>query len=139
MCSAAWRKVGVLAVLAAVLLVVGFVSAQWIPVIKPIFTLSFTAQAMGWCVFALAALYALTDIIRFRRGFGVFMLLGQHSLFAYMVCHFASVFNAASNELVGGLVLWIGETPMPVVIAVCGSFLHVGAVWIWARLRLNVG
>ena len=132
---APWQKVGTLAVLAVVLLVVGFVSVRWIPVIKPIFTLSFTAQAMGWCVLALAALYALTDILKLRRGLGLFILLGQHSLFAYMVCHFASIFDAASNELLGGLALWIGQTPMPVVLAVCGSFLHLGAVWIWDRLR----
>ena len=132
---APWRKVAVLCGFAAALLVLGFGTSPWIPVIKPIFTLSFTALAMGWSVLSLAALYVLTDILRFRRGFGVFILLGRHSLFAYMVGCFGGVFAAAADKLLGGLALWIGQTPMPVVLAVGSSALRLGSVWVWDRLR----
>ena len=131
---APWRKVGDLGALAAALLAIGFGTMPWIPVIKPVFTLSFTALAMGWSVAAYAALYALTDIWRFRRGFGVFMLLGRRSLFAYMIGCFGGVYGEAARELLGGLELWIGKMPMPAVLAVGNSLLRLGSVWVWDRL-----
>ena len=70
------------------LLVLGFAVEPWVPCIKHIFTLSFTAQAMGYCVIALAVLYVLTDILRLRRGTGILLLYGQFALTAYMVSHF---------------------------------------------------
>jgi predicted acyltransferase len=70
------------------LLVLGFAVQPWVPCIKHIFTLSFTAQAMGYCVIALAVLYVLTDILRIRRGTGILLLYGQFALTAYMVSHF---------------------------------------------------
>ena len=124
-----------LSLLAAALLTVGAVSSCWIPVIKPIYTLSFTALAMGWSVLSLAALYVISDVLRFRRGFGVFMLLGRHSLFAYMTGCFYCVFAAASERLLGGLALWIGATAMPVILALGNSALRLGSVWIWDRLK----
>lgn len=130
-----WRKASVLCVLAAVLLAIGFVSSFSIPVIKPIYTLSFTSLAMGWCVLSLAAFYVIADILRFRRGFGVFMLLGRHSLFAYMTGCFSGVFAAASGKLLGGFAIWIGQEVMPVVLTFGNSALRLGSVWIWERLR----
>jgi len=70
------------------LLALGFAVEPWVPCIKHIFTLSFTAQAMGWCVLALAVLYVATDIFRFRRGMGLLILYGQFALTAYMVADF---------------------------------------------------
>lgn len=55
------------------------------PCIKHIYTCSFTCQAMGYSMLALAALYVLTDIWKFRRGLGVFVLFGQFALWAYMI------------------------------------------------------
>ena len=63
----------------------GWAVSPWIPVVKPIFTLSFTAQAMGWCVLSLAVLYVLTDVLMFRKGMGVVVLYGQCALTAYLV------------------------------------------------------
>ena len=68
----------------AALEAVGWAVSPWIPVIKPIFTLSFTAQAMGYCVLALAVLYVLTDILMLRKGLGVVVLFGQCALTAYI-------------------------------------------------------
>ena len=64
--------------------VVGWTVSPWIPVIKPIFTLSFTAQAMGYCVLSLAVLYVLTDVFMVRRGLGIVVLFGQCALTAYL-------------------------------------------------------
>ena len=130
-----WRKAFRLGMLAVALLAVGWASSCWIPVIKPIYTLSFTSLAMGWCVLSLTALYVLADILRFRRGFWVFMLLGRHSLFAYMTGCFLCVFAAASDKLFGGLSIWIGQAAMPVILSFSNSALRLGSVWVWDRLR----
>lgn len=77
---------------------VGWAVSPFIPVIKPIYTLSFTAQAMGWCVIALAVLYVLTDILRFRKGTGIVILYGQFALAAYLCGGF---FRPVLNSLAG--------------------------------------
>lgn len=70
------------------LLALGFSVEPLIPCIKHIFTLSFTAQAMGWCVIALAVLYVVADILHFRWGTGILILYGQFALTAYMASTF---------------------------------------------------
>lgn len=75
----------------------GWISAIWIPVIKPIYTLSFTAQAMGWCAIALGALYVLADVLQFRKGLWVVVLFGQCALAAYLAGGW--VFRPAMRKL----------------------------------------
>lgn len=83
---------------------VGWGVSPWIPVIKPIFTLSFTAQAMGWCVISLAVLYVLTDILMLRKGLGVVVLFGQCALTAYIVgvWFFRPVLKTLADILIQG-------------------------------------
>ena len=101
---APWRKVWAMSILGVGLLAAGFALQPWIPRIKHIFTLTFTAQAMGYSVLAWAALYALTDIWRFRKGLGFLILFGQNALFAYMVTHIFGRFPySISQSFYGGL------------------------------------
>ena len=73
----------------AALLAVGWLLALCgVKMVKHIFTVSFTAQAMGWCALLLAALYVLTDILKFRRGLGICILFGQFALTAYLMEEF---------------------------------------------------
>ena len=73
----------------AALLALGWILAFCgVRMVKHIFTVSVTAQAMGWCVLLLAALYVLTDIWKFRRGLGVCILFGQFALTAYLMEEF---------------------------------------------------
>ena len=74
-----------LLVLGAAVLGLGWLTYPWIPSVKHIFTLTFTAQAMGWCMISLAVLYYLTDILKFRKGLGLFILFGQFAFTAYML------------------------------------------------------
>ena len=74
-----------LGALGAGTLALGWAAYPFIPSIKHIFTLTFTAQAMGWCMLSLALLYYVTDVLGFRRGLGLFILFGQFALTAYML------------------------------------------------------
>ena len=124
----------------AVLEAVGWVSSIWIPVIKPIFTLSFTAQAMGWCVIALAALYVLTDILKFRKGLGVVILFGQCALTAYLVGgFFRPVLAKLAEILTQGAPYLFGLDKQPMALlnaaVVAIEIAVVLAIWRKARAR----
>ena len=105
------------------MLALGWVLSIWVPVIKPIYTVSFTLQAMGWCTLALAALYVVTDLWRFRRGMGVVILYGQFALTAYLITHqpFAPALNALANSLTSGLPKLFGPVPQPFLVQVAAA------------------
>jgi predicted acyltransferase len=86
-------------VFGGVMEIAGWAVSPWIPVIKPIYTLSFSAQAMGWCVISLAVLYVIADILKFRKGMGVVVLFGQFALVAYL-CG-GSLFRPVLDVLAG--------------------------------------
>ena len=110
------------------MLAIGWILSIWIPVIKPIYTISFTLQAMGWCTLALAVLYALTDIFMFRRGMGLVILFGQFALTAYLISHmpFSPALSRLAETLSQGLPRLFGQTAQPfllqVVTALCLIF-----------------
>ena len=134
--SGKWRKAGMLAAYGAALLAVGFASEIWIPCIKPIFTLSFTAQAMGWCVLSLAALYIATDVWKFRPCSSAVLFFGRMALSAYFISHFfAPVLKAAANLLGGGLASLTPESAARFVISVTEVVCLVLAMLLWRRAR----
>ena len=79
-----YRKAGALAGVGAGLLALGGVFATFDPVIKHIFTASFTFLAMGVSFLLYALFYWIFDILGVRRGTGLLALFGRHSLLAYM-------------------------------------------------------
>ena len=119
---------------------VGWVASIWIPVIKPIYTLSFTAQAMGWCVIALALLYVLSDILMFRKGMWLVILFGQCSLTAYLVGgFFRPVLAKLAEILTQGLphAFGLGKPAMSLVVACVVAVELTLVLAIRRRLRQN--
>ena len=112
-----WRKAAILGGYGVALLALGLVSEIWIPCIKPIYSFSFTAQAMGWCVLALDALYVLTDIWKFRRGLSVAIFFGQLALAAYFTSHFFRPVLTSFAHLMGdGVLSYLPKSAEPFVI-----------------------
>ena len=75
-----------LAIFGTALLALGWIlTFMGVKMVKHIFTVSFTAQAMGWSALALALSYLITDVAQFRRGASFFVLFGRTSLLAYMI------------------------------------------------------
>ena len=130
------RKTAALLALGGGLLGLGWLLALRVPVIKPIFTVSFTAQAMGWCVLAWTVLYLITDVCRLRRGLSVVILYGQFALTAYL-CH--TVFHPAVNRtaeiLAQGLPRIFGETAQPFTLACVAGLVITGIVWVRSRMK----
>lgn len=130
-----WRKAGWLAVYGGILLALGYGSTPWIPVIKPIFTTSFTALAMGWCVVSLAVLYVITDIWMFRRGMSLLLLFGQCALAAYFVSHFFLPVLESSARCIGcGLIARLQAGKHFIMTAFC-VFELIGVLMVWRKIR----
>ena len=133
-----WRKAGALFAYAAGLLSVGFAASVWIPVIKPIYTLSFTALAMGWCVLALAVLYVVCDVWRFRRGTALVLLFGQYALTAYFVSHFfAKPPNALAQVLLPSTAHLCSPNLAKFLTDVCVVLELVAVVALWRRFKTS--
>lgn len=105
-----WKRAQRLIVYGASLLALGWILAfAGVRMVKHVFTVSFTAQAMGWSALLYALFYILTDIWKLRRGLGVCILFGQFALTAYLVEEylrpatekFASMFVSGVPNLVG--------------------------------------
>ena len=102
-----WRLVA----FGVALLALGWILALCgVKMVKHIFAVSFTAQAMGWSALLLAAAYLVADIWRMRKGTGLFVLFGRTSLVAYMRGEFFwPCFMFFGNYLTKGLAHLMGE------------------------------
>ena len=139
------RKGLELLALGAVLLALGWALYPVIPSIKHIYSLTFTAQAMGWCCLALAALYFLTDVWGRRRGMGLFILFGQHALTAYLLADtlFCGVVMKLSKCFVGGLPNLLGTDHWQVLFENLGFAVILVLILVakhrlteWKKMRL---
>jgi predicted acyltransferase len=119
------------------LLAAGWTASVWVPVIKPIYTVSFTLQAMGWSAAALAVLYTVTDIWRLRRGLALPVLFGQYALTAYMATHepFRPALRQFSETVTGGLAARFAPQAAPFM-AACAAAVVVGLI-LAARKRID--
>ena len=132
-----WQKAGFLG-LSGLSLWAGGVLLEWIgvPCIKHVFTVSFTAQAIGICVLLLDLLYIVNDIWKVRRGWGIVTLYGQTALAAYVMGEiFRSVPKAASQAVLGGLAERVGDPWRGVIIEVGVAVALTVALRIWYQSR----
>ena len=133
--AAPGRKCLKLAALGAALLAAGWALTPVIPAIKHIYTLTFTAQAMGWSMLALAALYAITDVWGFRRGTWLFVLFGQTSLMAYMCHEFKPVLRAFGEMFTPGAKHLLGDSAAPLAAWLASSVLLTAVLHVWRKAR----
>ena len=128
-----WKKARRLFCYGGVLLALGWILAFCgVKIIKHIYTVSFTAQAMGWSALFLAALYVLTDIWKLRRGLGVCILFGQFALTAYLMEeYFKPVTEKFAEMLTCGFPHLLGTAkyqPLIVAVVVVAEIIVVLAV-----------
>jgi len=122
------------------LLALGFALSTFDPIVKHIFTASFTSLAMGTAFLLYALFYGLFDMLGWRRGTGLLNLFGRHSLFAYL---FGTFFGAATRSLLAvvlcnhdkypnGLSRFFGSAPVfDLVFTVCYCAALCGALYVW--------
>lgn len=112
----AMRKLVTLLLLGCGLLGGGLLLAHWEPAIKRIYTVSFTAQALGWGVLCLTLLYFVIDICHLKRGWGLLTLFGRNALSAYLLgtLFWPHLLNLA-HSLVFGTAQYVGKNAYPLV------------------------
>ena len=128
-----WR----LAAFGAALLALGWVLALCgVRMVKHIFAVSFTAQAMGWSALLLAAAYLVADIWHVRRGTGIFLLFGRTSLLAYMIGEFFwPCFMFTGNYVTKGLTHLVGAPVQGVAACLAAIALLVCCLVVRRRLK----
>jgi heparan-alpha-glucosaminide N-acetyltransferase len=78
------QKMAALGAAAAACGGVGWALSIWIPVIKHIWTASFTFFSIGWTLLALLLFYWVCEVKQWRRWARVFLMVGANSLFIYV-------------------------------------------------------
>ena len=134
-----WRKAAVLGIYGGAMLAVGWILAIWVPLIKPIYTVSFTLQAMGYSALALDALYVITDIWMLRRGTGVLLLFGQCALTAYLLSHppCGAAVEALAQSFMHGAPNLFGESLSPLLTSVCAGVLLTLALYVRRAMKAS--
>ena len=132
----AWRKAGILGVVGLILLCAGWTVSVWVPVIKHIYSASFSLLVAGWSVVALAVLYVVTDIWKFRRGLRTIIVFGQHSLTAYLLWNlFGHGFVKAAERLTVGVPHLFGERALPFAGGLVAAAMLVAVMYVWDGFR----
>jgi predicted acyltransferase len=134
-----WTKVRTLAALSAGLFAAGWLASLRVPVIKHIYSMSFTLYTCAWCVVALASSYVVTDIWKVRKGMAPVILFGQNALAAYILYMvFRKGINAEALFLTQGVAGVCGAKLQIFVAAVAEAVLLILllAGWsVWKRYR----
>ena len=122
------KKVGLLFVAGAVLLVVGLFWSMFFPINKNLWTSSFVCVVGAYSVWMFALFFYVVDVLEYRKWTFFFMVIGVNSITIYMAQEFID-FAFTSNVLFGGLKMLMPETARPLVetvsyIAACWASLY---------------
>ncbi|HEV8606539.1 MAG TPA: DUF5009 domain-containing protein [Tepidisphaeraceae bacterium] len=101
-----------LAIFAAVGIVDGLALSHWIPIIKRIWTASFSLYAGGITILGLLLFYWMIEVVNWRRGWTFFLVVGMNSIFAYTIAEiFRGWFNRSILIFSKPLFTWILDRP----------------------------
>ena len=99
------------------------------PIIKRIATSSFTLASLGWCLWALAAVYWWIDIRGHQRYLFFFTVVGMNSIFIYLFFEIVGHrwFNGYITTITHGILAWTGwpET----ILGILGALTIFGLEW----------
>ena len=129
------RRSAALASAGAACFVLGLALSPFVPPVKHIYTVSFTALATGVSMLLYAGLFALCDVYGVRKGTGLAELFGRCSLFAYMV---NNVFYGLLDSIGAAVARGTGRIESAHV-PFYGAIVHVAVlaalVYAWRRFR----
>ncbi len=119
----AWSKVMWLTIAGLAALVLGWLLGRLgvCPVVKRIWTPSWTVYSGGWCFLFLAAFYAVMDIWRLKAWAFPLVVIGMNSIAAYCMAHlFDGFLHAALLRHLGeGFFTVLGLAYEPMLLGAC--------------------
>ena len=101
------------------------------PVVKRIWTPSWTLYSGGWCFLLLAGFYAIIDIIGFKFWAFPLVVIGMNSIAAYCIAHLFEAF------VLKNLQTHLGQNVFRILGDACEPFLHGAAVLLVLWLMLH--
>ena len=123
-----------LAVVGAVLLVAGLLCGFTQPIIKRIWTASFTIYSAGWCYMLLALFYWWIDVKGHTKGWGWLLCFGCNAITAYLIGELVN-FRGIAVSLLYGTEQYIG-TWYPVLLTLCNSVIVFFILKVMYRAKL---
>jgi heparan-alpha-glucosaminide N-acetyltransferase len=111
------RRTSLTLLLAALAMIaVGLAVSPWAPIIKRIWTPSFTVYSAGWTTLMLAAFYWAVEVQGWRRWTFPLLVVGMNSIAAYVISGaFGGWFRSATNAWLGLLAPAVGPLWLPVL------------------------
>ena len=123
-----------LALVGAVLLVAGVLCGFTQPIIKRIWTASFTIYSAGWCYMLLALFYWWIDVKGHTKGWGWLLCFGCNAITAYLIGEMVN-FRGVAGSLLYGMEQYIG-TWYPVLLTLFNSIIMFFILKIMYRAKL---
>lgn len=110
-----------LAVLGVALVVIGLLCGFAQPIIKRIWTASFTLYSAGWCYLLLALFYWWIDVKGHTKGWGWLLCFGCNAITAYLIGEMVN-FRGAAHSLLYGVEQYV-DGWYPVLLTLCNSVI----------------
>ena len=133
-------KLTVLFAVGLVLLSLGWMLLPWVPSIKRMMSMSFALRALGCCFLLMGLSYWLVDVLKWRRGIGMFLLYGRFSLVAYFVHSlFLRPLQAAGEIITQGFSFWFGTASQSFWTYIGVIVLQSWFLVVWARGKESIG
>ena len=117
-----------------VLLSGGLVAGIAQPIIKRIWTASFTLYSAGWCYLLLALFYWWIDVKGHTKGWGWLLCFGCNAITAYLIGEMVN-FRGIAQSLLYGAEQYIGEW-YPVLLTLCNSIIVYLILKVMYRAKL---
>ena len=113
-----------------VFLTLGKIWGLFFPIIKNIWTSSFTLYAGGWSLILLGIFYLLIDVWGFKKWSFFFIVIGLNSITIYLVQYKIIDFNNMRDFFFGGMMQLVPEVWSPLI----GGIGYVACVWAFLYL-----
>jgi predicted acyltransferase len=123
-----------LAVVGVVLVVIGLLCGFAQPIIKRIWTASFTLYSAGWCYLLLALFYWWIDVKGHTKGWGWLLCYGCNAITAYLIGELIN-FRGIAESLIYGTAQYL-EGWYPVLLTACNSLIIFFILWFMYKNKL---
>ena len=110
-----------LLIVGVVLVAVGLLVGIWQPIIKRVWTASFTIYSAGWCYLLLALFYWWIDVKGHTKGWGWLLCFGCNAITAYLIGELVN-FRGVAESLFHGTAQYL-DGWYPVLLTLCNSII----------------
>lgn len=104
-----------------VLVVAGLLASIWQPIVKRIWSASFTLYSAGWCYMLLTLFYWWIDVKGHNKGWEWLLCFGCNAITAYLIGEMVN-FRSIAESLLYGTAQYVGGW-YPVLLTICNSVI----------------